>query len=397
MDTKPSNSLHTLKPEVEIKYDENVQGLTNEKLSFHPKKLGHKLFNKHPLTKTEKWIVAGEILFFLSGLGILSFFMFHSTKIHTNKVSTASVKKVAPPPPIIKSRLTGLDVTTTQATLPVTAVMIENSTDARPQSGLSEAGIIYEALAEGGVTRFMAVFEDNQPSSIGPIRSARPYYIDQALPYDAAYVHVGGSPDGLALISNLNVKNIDQFANGSSFTRIASRPAPHNVYTSVPTLISLEASVGWTESKFVGLPRKSESPSKTPTASSISLNPSYPSMTAGYTYNRATNSYDRSEAGTPMIDTANNKQLSPKVVIGLIIPWSNGTLDASGAYYTNYADIGGGKAYIFQDGIVTVGTWSKSSPSSQLLIGDANGSPMALNAGQTWFTALGVSSNITYK
>ena len=104
----------------------------------------------------------------------------------------------------------------------------------------------------------------------------------------------------------------------------------------------------------------------------------------------------RSEAGSPQNDANTNAQLTPKVVIGLVVPWSYGALDATGARYTNYSDIGSGVAYIFQDGGLTTGTWTKSSQASQITLTDAGGKPIALNAGQTWITAVGKSSNVTY-
>lgn len=87
--------------------------------------------------------------------------------------------------------ITGRDVAPEIASRSVTAVMIENSVDARPQAGLYEADMVVEAVAEGGVSRFVTFFQEGQPTSIGPIRSARPYYVDLARTSDAAYVHAG--------------------------------------------------------------------------------------------------------------------------------------------------------------------------------------------------------------
>jgi hypothetical protein len=297
--------------------------------------------------------------------------------------------------PVIVSRLTGLPVTAAQAALPVTGVMIENSDDARPQSGLSQAGVVFEALAEGGITRFLAIYEEGQPTSIGPIRSARPYFIDWLLPFDAGYAHVGGSPAALSEITADNVRDMNQFSYGSTYTRISSRAAPHNVYTSMANLNALEQSKGWGTSNFVGFPRKSDQPSKTPTATAININPDGPDMDVQYQYNPKLDSYARSEAGAPMIDANTGQQLEPKVVIAMLVPWVDGPLDSSGAYYTQYSDIGTSTAYIFQDGIMTQGVWVKSSPSSQLEFKTAAGATLKLNAGQTWITAIGSASQVT--
>src|SRR5581483_1401572 len=115
------------------------------------------------------------------------------------------------------------------------AVVVENHPDARPQSGLSQADVVYEALAEGGITRFLAIFQSQDVKSIGPVRSARTYFNDWAQEWGAVYAHVGGNSDALALIKAgiPGVSDADQFFNDPYFTRISSRRPPHNTYTSI--------------------------------------------------------------------------------------------------------------------------------------------------------------------
>ena len=351
---------------------------------------------KHWLNErvSRKKLIIGGVVFVLLLAGGIAFGLTHQAAApQPNIVAT----KPKPKPVVYTSRLTGVVVTQAQSILPVTGVMIENSDAARPQSGLMEAGVVFEAIAEGGVTRFLALYEEGQPDSIGPIRSARPYYVHWLLPFDAAYAHVGGSPDGLSAVQALNVKDMNQFYNGSYYTRITSRYAPHNVYSSMAKLLSLEQSKGWTTSSFTGFLRKADSPSKSPTATSIDLNISGPDFNPHYDYVASSNSYARSEGGAKHIDAVSGAPLSPKVVIAMVVPWTNGVLDATGAYYTNYSDIGSGAAYIFQDGIVTIGTWNKASIQSQLAFTDSSGKPIKLNAGQTWISAVGAAAGVVYK
>jgi hypothetical protein len=370
------------------------QNDNDTKTPFAPPESNKKTDNKFALhwpPGRKEWIVAAVVVVLLGGIG--GFLLLH----HSSKpVATVEKKAIIVKPIAIVSRLTGLPVTAAQAKLPVTGVMIENSTEARPQSGLSQAGVVFEALAEGGITRFLALYEEGQPSSIGPVRSARPYFIDWLLPFDASYAHVGGSPTALSEIQSLNVRDMNQFYNGASYTRVASKEAPHNVYTSMASLNSLEQSKGWGTSNFVGFPRKSDSPAKTPTAGTINLNPAGTAMAVNYQYNPKLDSYARSEGGAPMIDSNTGQQLNPKVVIAIVVPWTDGPIDASGAYYTDYSDIGSGTAYVFQDGIVTQGVWKKSSPASQIQFDSSSGSPIKLNAGQTWITAVGSIPEVTY-
>ena len=116
------------------------------------------------------------------------------------------------------------------------AVMIENEPPARPQSGLYAAKILFEIQAEE-VTRFMAVYYDySQSFEIGPIRSARHYFVDISTMFDAAYVHVGGSPMGLAEIKERNINNINAIKGDRGFYRTSDRRIPHNLYAKLPNL-----------------------------------------------------------------------------------------------------------------------------------------------------------------
>jgi hypothetical protein len=385
---------HPANADIDVTIDDKNKISDVTKSTFNPKKLHSKIKNNHPLTKKEKWIVAGEITVIIILIAFIVFIFTRHTKPPVVVHKVVKAKTVAK---VITSRLTGLPVTAAQAALPVTGVMIENSDAARPQSGLSQAGVVFEALAEGGITRFLALYEEGQPSSIGPVRSARPYFIDWLLPFNAAYAHVGGSPTALSDIQNLGIRDMDQFTYSSTYTRITSRQAPHNVYTSMSDLLALETSKGWTTSNFTGFPRKPDDPSKTPTATNINLNIAGSDMDVVYQYNSKLNNYSRSEGGAPMIDANTGKQLTPKVVIAMVVPWTDGPIDASGAYYTEYSDIGSGTAYIFQDGTVTAATWSKLTQSSQIQFNNAStGSIMKLDAGQTWITAVGASNLVSY-
>ena len=298
-------------------------------------------------------------------------------------------KKEEPKPTTVASNLTGVQVDPSINERPVTAIMIENSMDARPQSGLNQAGVVFEAIAEGGITRFVALFQDTAPEYIGPVRSARPYYIQWMLGFDAAYAHAGGSPEALSLISQLHVKDLQH--NSSYFWRVNNREAPHNLYTSIPKLWEYESQKGYGKANFTPLPRKEkEQPAATPTARTIDFNISSSSFNVHYDYDATTNSYKRSEGGAPHKDEKSGAQLAPKVVVALIMPQGK-----NGQYYT-YQNIGTGQAFIFQDGTVTTGTWKKDSNTANLSFTDAAGAALKLNPGQTWFTALGEASRVTY-
>lgn len=339
-------------------------------------------------------LVSMAAVLLVGGGGVAAYMATHKSKAPVAQTKPVETKAPEPPKPVVfTSKLTGKTVSEAESKLPVTGVMIENSPDARPQAGLKDAGIVYEAIAEGGITRFLALFQESQVDYIGPVRSARPYYVRWLQGYDAALAHVGGSPEALALIRAEGVKDLDQFSNSGAFNRISSRYAPHNVYTSRAKLSDLEKNKGYTSSNFTGFARKEEKPTDTPGATSIDFTLSGYLYNVHYDYNKESNSYKRNQAGRPHLDDKSGEQLQPKVVVGLAMSYD---LQSDGLH-SEYGTIGSGKAYIFQDGTVTIGKWSKAGPKDPLLIGDANGSPLPLNPGQTWITALAGEDKATYK
>lgn len=341
----------------------------------------------------KKEFIAAAIFLILIGGGAGAWLLTHPTvkKVVVTKPTTTAVKKVVAPVKV-PSTLTGLPVDPSINQGPVTGIMIENSLDARPQSGLSQAGVVFEAIAEGGITRFLALFQDTAPDNVGPIRSARPYYVQWALGFDAGYAHVGGSPEAMADIRNWGVRDLDQFYNSGAYHRIDSRAAPHNVYTSIAALNQLEASKGYTSSTYTGFSRKIETPSKVPSVKTINLHISGALYDVTYTYDATTNSYLRNEGGVPHADANTGTQLSPKVVIAMVMPYS---LEADGSHSV-YDTIGSGPVYIFQDGVVSTGQWTKSGNTSQFIFTDSNNVGINLNPGQTWLTAVANTTDVAY-
>ncbi|MFW6238009.1 MAG: DUF3048 domain-containing protein, partial [Halanaerobiales bacterium] len=114
--------------------------------------------------------------------------------------------------------------------------VIDNLEKVRPQDGLTEAHVVYEVMVEGGITRLLALYWDDLPERIGPIRSARPYMIDIAREYNALMLHAGGSPEGLALLQEEDIESLDQMKRGSFYWRSSQRSSPHNLYTGASRL-----------------------------------------------------------------------------------------------------------------------------------------------------------------
>ncbi len=346
------------------------------------------------LTRLKSWIRRHpkEALFYgiclvvaiLAMLTIIFAVLLPQIKPAPLKVSTLKTAN----PTIYYSPLTGTKVDSEAVTKQaVTAIMIENSPDARPQSGLKQAGIVYEAIAEGGITRFLALYQEAKPQLIGPVRSVRIYYVDWLAPYNASVAHIGGSAAALAEVRNGNYRDIDQFFNAPYYWRASDRAAPHNVYTSFEKLDALNTTKGYTSSTFTGWPRQDEKAAQTPNATSIAINFSSALFNTHYDYDAATNSYLRSIGGSPSTDREEG-QITPKVVIAMKVTMA--TVMEDGAR-ESIATTGSGEATVFQNGTATNVTWKKASRSAPLQFFDAAGNEITLNRGQTWVAAVPAS------
>lgn len=346
-----------------------------------------KRFIRKPRTKKE-WAILAAIIIVVVGSAMTAFALLRSEPAPPPVVQKEEPKPEPPKPTTEPSRLSGLPVKLELNKRPVTGVMIENSPDARPQAGLKEAGVVFEAVAEGGITRFLALYQETQPGNIGPVRSVRPYYLDFLMPFDAAIAHVGGSPEALAQIRNESIKDLDQFFNPGAYSRSPKRFAPHNMYTNMTALDGVNKARKYTASKFTGFVRKPDAPAKQPSAKSIDLNISSFLYNVHYDYVPKTNSYNRSQGGRPHIDENSNSQISPKVVVALVMPRS---IHPDGVH-TVYGTSGSGELFVFQDGVLAKGTWQKKGRGSQFVFKDSKGKPFNFNAGQTWLTMVNPAS-----
>lgn len=336
-------------------------------------------------------IISGFTL--IAGIGALVFFGPEAAE--PDPVPDIETTYVAPPEPIY-SPLTGLETTEKLAARPVTGVMIENSIDARPQSGLEEAGVVFEAIAEGGITRFMALYQEARPSNIGPIRSARPYYVEWVRGYDAAYLHSGGSGAALSLIRSIDVKDLDHGNYGERIaSRVSSRFAPHNVYSNFDKIDSLNKELGFKSSKFTPFSRLDAEDNETAAkiiAKTIDFDISGANYNTSYSYREKSKDYVRNMAGLPHKDQESGKQISPEVVVALITSYgihSNGI-------HSVYDTIGTGDAIVFQLGTAKKVKWRKESRKASFELIDAKGKAVELAPGQTWITAIAAANRVSY-
>lgn len=305
--------------------------------------------------------------------------------------------KVPEKPTTKPSPLTGVEVAIELADRPVTAVVIENSPEARPQSGLGQAGVVYEALAEGGITRTLAFFQEQRPEQLGPIRSVRPYFVDWTLEFDAAIAHVGGNHTALGMIRNLGVKDMNEFGYGSYFYRARDRYAPHNSYTTSDKLDALQKAAGFFKpsTTFKPSPRVKDAPEATPSKPTINVTYSYPLFGVQYQYDATCNCYNRFLAGAPHIDRNSGKQIQVKNIVVEYMATSYGKT-AIGEQTTLMGTPGSGQALVFKNGGVTTGTWNKTAHTARTSLTDTAGAEIPLNVGNTWYSIVPDTLTVGY-
>lgn len=338
-------------------------------------------------------------VFVAIGAGTWFFLRPNTSNKDLDQISTTNTQ----PDEIFYSRLTGREVSSAATiTSAATCIMIENSPSARPQSGLNEAGVIYEAIAEGGITRFLAIFQEAKPNYIGPVRSVRLTFAELAKPYHCSIAHVGGSDNALQLIrNNSEFRDIDQFFNDKYYWRIRSRAAPHNVYTRFSMLDELNFNKGYRTSEFNGFARikPDTAPTKPETtASTINVPMGSALYSPVYHYDANTNKYLRSYAqgGDHYSINEDNSKIrnAPDVVIAMKVTSISRSSEAA---YADYVTTGSGDAHIFQNGGVISGRWTRNDTNSEIRFTDTNGNDIQLNRGQTWITLYPSNQNVTWQ
>ena len=321
-------------------------------------------------------------------------------------------------------------------------VMIENHADSRPQSGLGNADIVYEAVAEGGITRFMGVFYCNAVKSaankydVGPVRSARTYFLDLASEYSdyPLYAHVGGAncsaaTTGGVCTTNVKAQALEQIAKYGwnnkgtwgdlsqfSLSYKACRREPdrvgetkateHTMYCSTTELWDVAASRGLTnmteinktswDKAYRSWSFKAEDKSTSTTATNISFDFwGDKAYAVSWKYDPATNRYLRSNGGQPAIDFNYQQNISTK---NLVIQFVKESRSIDEHMHNLYAVIGSGDGIYFANGQKTEITWTKTARQGRTVFKDkATGKEINFVPGQIWVEILPLGNKISYE
>jgi Protein of unknown function (DUF3048) N-terminal domain/Protein of unknown function (DUF3048) C-terminal domain len=306
-----------------------------------------------------------------------------TTTTTTTTTTTAPVYPTAP--------LTGLpDPTGLSITRPALTVKIENTPEALPQWGISQADVVYEEIVNGGITRLAAIFNSQAPTKVGPVRSVRPTDTQVVWPIGGIFAFSGGAPYAIDSIETAPVKLIDEDAAGAAMFRDPDLEAPHNLFASAPALFAFKGTPTPPPALF-SYRAATAKPVGAPVTKFVVPFPSIYPVT--WTWDSATTSWDRTIFGQSDV-TGTGQRESPKNVIVMYVNYVNGI-----GTENSYADLqGSGTAMVFSGGKEIVGTWSRGSSKADIIQYEtSSGATIRLTPGQTWVELLndGTALSIT--
>ena len=333
----------------------------------------------------------------------------------------------------IYSKLTGLKSTAEAVNGPAYCIQTPNGTDgARPQVGLNQAGVVFEAIAEAGITRFAAIYQNPTSAVIGPIRSLRIYYLEWDTPFDCTIVHAGGAEDALAAVSRGGYRDLTEnytyMYRGSNAAR-----RWNNLFTTSGLLAQMANDRGYDKSDVKGFsrltpeeaararvdagaeplvitaPASGDTSAVKAAVANVAVNfGGLANFNVRYTYDAERNVYARGfESGAAHEiyvcpeenlgevnpeGTCSLEQLAPSVVVAMEVAEKR----AADGYHEDITTVGSGKAWVFQNGQAIVGSWSKSSVKDQIKFFDASGAEIKLVPGQTFVEAVPGYGSVEY-
>ncbi len=284
------------------------------------------------------------------------------------------------------------------------AVMIDNNIGEIRHAGLQDAYIVYEMIVEGGLTRFMALYKDKRPNVVGPVRSARNYFLDYALEHDAIYTHFGWSDSAEQDVSTLGVNNINGMVDTSCFARDRNLPSPHNVFVSIDNVKNYlsnkqysSTSAGWQVLNYttedVELNKDETGEQSTveglTTATKVSIEYSG-TENRTYAYDSVNQYYLRSQNGKAQLERKSEQQLNVKNII--IMRVENRTIDGEGRQ--ELKTVGSGTGYYITNGYGKPINWSKSSRTAKTKFTYQDGTEVKIADGNTFIQIVPTSGRV---
>jgi hypothetical protein len=276
------------------------------------------------------------------------------------------------------------------------AVLIDNIQAARPQFGLADADVVYEAPAEGGIPRLMPIFlrAGTNVRSIGPVRSARHYFVYIANEYRTPVVHIGASPQGFDALSATGLPDVDEQRGDPGFVRDSSREAPHNAFVSTSSIRDVLRQRGGPIKASLGPLKFGDFQAGPQPATTIKI--PYPGgerYMLEYDYDADNQVYDRVMDGVPHLDGATGEQYTAKSIViqfANVVPIPN---DDAGRL--DIALVGSGNGVLVADGTQVPLQWSRASVRDATQFKRTDGAPFALPSGQVWVQVVPLETKLS--
>ncbi len=308
----------------------------------------------------------------------------------------ATADKSAAPEPVLPTTwaLTGVPASEL-ANRPALAIKVENSREARPQTGLEYADVVWEEIVEGGITRYIAVYHSQVPEAVGPIRSVRPMDSNIIAPLAGLMVFSGGQPPFVQSVRDVGLQVISHDAGSAGFYRTKDRRAPHNVFGTPATFLEQADAThkDSPKSEFVFAADAAQATAAvtgTP-ASSIAVVMSSSSQ-PNWAWDEASGTFLRSEGTTPAVSSTGAQLAAKNVVVLKVSLFNTPYTDPAGSPVPETQVIGSGEAVVASGGKSVTATWTKPDAASPFSLTAADGTPITLAPGNTWVELMPTSS-----
>jgi hypothetical protein len=299
-------------------------------------------------------------------------------KAHRHRPAVASAAPVMP--------LTGLPVLDPAfLTRPALSIKIDNEPPARPQSGLDSADVVYEEVVEGGITRFLAVYQSADADPVGPVRSVRQTDADLLAPIGGLFGYSGGIPAFVADADRTGIVDLSATSDGPAYYRSPLREEPDNLYTSTAALRAstpLGAGPPPQLFRYGASARLDAAGARLVAGVTVSVSPE---TTLRWQWDPSSGKWLRSTDGVADTDASSGAPVAFTNVVVMLVPYHDtGYVDASGAPSPDADVIGAGDAYVMSRGMVARATWHKAAPESVATYTDSRGAQVRLAPGTTW-------------
>jgi Protein of unknown function (DUF3048) N-terminal domain/Protein of unknown function (DUF3048) C-terminal domain len=269
---------------------------------------------------------------------------------------------------------------------PALEVKVDNTPPARPQAGLGAADVVYEEVVEGLITRFLAIYNSSLPDSVGPIRSVRATDPDIVWPLGGVFAFSGGAPQNVERIRQAPVNAVDETGAGSAMFRERGRAAPLNLFGRPGDLIAKGGKPVPPRGFFQYLGKNEQSPGDPTSAAHIGFAPGFDPT---YTYDAASRTWKRSYGTAPFTVTG-GEQVAPTNVVVQFTNYEGGAGNPTAQGVT----VGEGEVWVFTDGKLVKGRWTRPAKEQPAQYADAAGKPIKLLPGKTWVHLLPVGSAV---